>query len=92
MVGGKRKYRKDDIEKLVEKIEESLQRELRTVSELTDGRNSGTAGKVKTCLYNPWRVLRVAVLTALFPEPQKLPRSSSSLKQEFVSGEMGENP
>ena len=75
--------------KLLEKIEESPQCEPRTVLESTNGRNSGTAGKVKTCLYNPWRVLRVAVLTALSPEPQKLPRSGSPLKRLLVLGDMG---
>ena len=58
-----------------------------TVFESTEGRNSGTAGKVRTYLYNPWRVLRVAVLTALSPE--RLSRCLSPLKRLLVSGEVG---
>ena len=72
----------------LEKIEESLQCELGRVLELTNGRKSGTAGKEKSYLYNLWGVLEIAVLTALFPEAQKLSRSSSPLKRVFVSEEM----
>ena len=71
------------------KIGKSPQRESGTVSESTNGRNLGTAGKVKTYLYNSWRVLRVAVLTALSPEPQKIPRCLSPLKRVFVLGDVG---
>jgi len=60
-----------------------------TVPKVTNGRNLGTAGKVKTCLYNLWQVLRVAALTALSPERQKTSRSLSPLKPLMVSGEVG---
>jgi len=70
--------------------DESPQRESGTVSESTCGRNSDTAGKVKTCPYNPWRVLRVAVLPALSPE--RLPRDLSPLKRLLVSGDVGRIP
>jgi len=59
------------------------------VPEATNGRNSGTAGKVKAYLYNLWRVLRVAALTALSPERQKTSRSLSPLKGLLISGEVG---
>jgi len=70
----------------------SPQRESGTVSELTDGRNSDTAGKGKPYLYNPWRVLRVAVLPALSPEGRKTPRCLSPLKRLLVSGDVGRIP
>ena len=66
---------------------ESSQRESGTVSESTDGRNSGAAGNPRRSPYNLWRVLRVAVLTALFPE--RLSRCLSPLKPLMVSGDMG---
>ena len=72
--------------------EESPQRESGTVSESTDGRNSGTTGKGKPYLYNPWRVLGVAVLPALSPERQKVPRCLSPLKRLLVSGDVGRIP
>jgi len=65
----------------------SLQRESGTVSLSTEGRNRNTAGKVETCPYNLWRVLRTAVLTALSSEG--LPRSLSPLKPLLVSGNIG---
>jgi len=68
---------------------QSPQCELGTVLGLTDGRNSGTAGKGKAYLYNPWRVLRVAVLMALSPERQKTPRCLSPLKGLLISGDVG---
>jgi len=66
---------------------QSSQCESGTVLGLTDGRNSGTAGKAETYPYNPWRVLRVAVLTALSPE--RTPRCLSSLKRLLISGDVG---
>jgi len=72
--------------------EESPQCNVGTVSESTCRRNSGTAGKVKTCPYNPWRVLRVAVLTVLSPERLQCPRCLSPLKALLVSGDVGRIP
>lgn len=71
---------------------QSPQRESGTVEVSTNGRNTSTAGMVKTYPYNPWRVLRVAVLTALSPEGQKVPRCPSLLKPLLVSGEVGRTP
>ena len=68
---------------------ESPQHESGTVLESTEGRNSGTAGKVEACPYNLWRVLRVAVLTALSPDPLRVPRCGSPLKPLLVSGDVG---
>ena len=68
---------------------QSPQRESGTVEVSTNGRNTSTAGMVKTYPYNPWRVLRVAVLTALSPEGQKVSRCPSLLKPLLVSGEVG---
>ncbi len=65
----------------------SPQRESGTVSESTYGRNSGTAGSLRRSPYNLWRVLRVAVLTALSPE--RSPRDLSPLKRLLVSGDVG---
>ncbi|WP_232500425.1 IS200/IS605 family accessory protein TnpB-related protein [Hydrogenobacter thermophilus] len=78
---------------------ESSQRESGTVSESTDGRNSGTAQNLRRSPYNLWRVLRVVGcgwrpkdkgLTALFPE--RLPRCLSPLKPLMVSGDVGRTP
>ena len=66
---------------------ESLQCEPGTVEGSTNGRNPSTAGVGKSHLYNPWRVLRVAVLTALSPE--RTPRCLSPLKVLLISGEVG---
>jgi len=66
---------------------QSSQCESGTVLGSTDGRNSGSAGNLKRSLYNPWQVLRVAVLTALSPE--RTPRCLSPLKKLLFSGEVG---
>ncbi len=69
--------------------EKSPQYESGTVLESTEGRNTGTAGNLKRSPYNLWRVLRVAVLTALSPERRKIPRCLSPLKPLLVSGDVG---
>ncbi len=51
------------------------------------GRNFSSGENLKRSPYNPWRVLRVAVLTALSPE--RLPRCLSPLKPILVSGDVG---
>ncbi len=66
---------------------ESSQRESGTVEVSTNGRNTSTAENLKRSPYNPWRVLGVAVLTALSPE--RLPRDLSPLKRLLVSGDVG---
>ncbi len=63
-----------------------------TVGVSTEGRNISAAGNLKRSLYNPWRVLRVAVLTALSPERQKIPRSLSPLKALLISGDVERIP
>ena len=79
--------------RFLEKVGESFQCESGRVFELTDGRNCGTGGsKEKHYVYNPWRVLEVAVLTAFFPEGdklQKLVRRGSCVERKIVSVEMG---
>jgi len=67
----------------------SLQPESGTVEESTDGRNSLTAGAAKSHLYNPWRALKVAVLTALSPG-RRVPRCLSPLKRFLIQGTWGE--
>jgi len=81
-------YEQDSIFVIYFLLMESSQRKSGTVPKVTNGRNLGTAGKVKTCLYNLWRVLRVAALTALSPERQKIFRSLSPLKGLLISGEV----
>ncbi|GBD03023.1 hypothetical protein HRbin19_00294 [bacterium HR19] len=72
------------------RIFQSPQCESGTVSGETEGRNSGTAGHPgRRAFRNLWQVLRVAVLTALSPEGQKVPRCFSPLKPLMVSGEVG---
>jgi len=56
----------------------------------TDGRNPSAPKFPKGDSYNPWRVLRVAVLTALSPE--RIPRCLSPLKRLLVSGDVGRIP
>ncbi|WP_340690859.1 IS200/IS605 family accessory protein TnpB-related protein [Hydrogenobacter thermophilus] len=72
------------------KLIESSQRESGTVSESTDGRNSGTAQNLRRSPYNLWRVLRVVAVPPLFPE--RLPRCLSPLKPLMVSGDVGRTP
>ncbi len=67
--------------------EKSPQCESRTEERSTEGRNLSSAGNLKRSPYNPWRVLRVAVLTALFPEGSL--RDLSPLKPLLVSGDVG---
>jgi len=66
---------------------QSSQCESGTEKRSTDGRNLFSAGNPKKSLYNPWRVLRVAVLTALFPE--RTPRCLSPLKRLLILGDVG---
>jgi len=66
---------------------QSPQRESGTEEKATDGRNFSSAENLKRSPYNLWRVLRVAVLTALSPE--RLPRCLSPLKPLLVSGDVG---
>ncbi len=68
---------------------ESLQRESGRVEGLTNGRNPSAPKFPRGTSYNPWLVLRVAVLTALSPDPQRFPRCGSLLKRLLVSGEVG---
>jgi len=70
---------------------QSSQCEPGTVPLSTDGRNKGSAENLQRSLYNPWQVLRVAVLTALFPEKQ-YSRCFSPLKSLLVSGDLGRTP
>ncbi len=53
----------------------------------TDGRNPSAPKFPKGASYNLWRVLRVAVLTALSPE--RIPRNLSPLKALLISGDVG---
>ena len=69
--------------------EKSPQREPGTEERSTEGRNLSSAENLKRSPYNPWRVLRVAVLTALSPERRKVPRCLSPLKRLLVSGDVG---
>ena len=78
----------EKIPKNYQKFLQSLQCESGTVPLLTDGRNRGTAENPQWSLYNPWQVLGVAVLTALFPEKQ-YSRCFSPLKPLLVSGDVG---
>ncbi len=72
---------------------ENPQRESGTASESTDGRNSGAAENLEQrSPYNPWRVLRIAVLPALSPDPLKVPRCGSPLKSLLISGDVGRIP
>jgi len=66
---------------------QSSQCESGTEKRSTDGRNLFSAGNRKRSLYNPWRMLRVAVLTALSPE--RTPRCLSPLKRLLISGDVG---
>ncbi len=70
-------------------VAESPQRESGTEERSTEGRNLSSAGNLKRSPYNLWRVLRVAVLTALSPERQRTPRCLSPLKRLLVSGDVG---
>ena len=72
--------------------ERSPQRESGTGERSTEGRNLSSAGNPKRSPYNPWRVLRVAVLPALSPERRKVPRCLSPLKRLLVSGDVGRIP
>jgi len=71
---------------------ESPQCESGTEERSTDGRNFSSAGNLKRSPYNLWRVLRVAVLTALSPERRKTPRCLSPLKPLLVSRDVGRTP
>ncbi len=53
------------------------------------GRNPSAPKFPRGASYNLWRVLRVAVLTALSPERRKTPRCLSPLKRLLVSGDVG---
>jgi hypothetical protein len=68
---------------------ESPQCESGRVFSSTDGRNGDTPKYPKGASYNLWRVLRVAVLTALSPDLRKVPRCGSSLKALLISGDVG---
>ncbi len=72
--------------------DKSPQRGSGTEERSTEGRNLSSAENLKRSPYNPWRVLRVAVLTALFPERQKVPKCLSPLKRLLVSGDVGRIP
>ncbi|WP_461832077.1 IS200/IS605 family accessory protein TnpB-related protein, partial [Aquifex sp.] len=65
----------------------SPQRESGRADGSTDGRNPSAPKFPKGASYNPWRVLRVAVLTALSPE--RSPRCLSPLKRLLISGDVG---
>jgi len=67
----------------------SPQRETGRADGSTEGRNPSAPRRPKGASYNPWRVLRVAVLTALSPDPLKVPRCGSPLKPLLVSGDVG---
>ncbi len=74
------------------KLIESSQRESGTEERRAYGRNLSSAGNPKRSPYNLWRVLRVAVLTALSPEGQRTPRCLSPLKSLLISGDVGRIP
>jgi hypothetical protein len=67
----------------------SFQCKLEAKERSTDGRNFFSVGKVKTCLYNFWQVLKVAELTVLFPKGERTPRCLSPFKRLLVLGEVG---
>jgi len=69
--------------------DESPQRESGRADGSTDGRNPSAPRRPKGASYNLWRVLRVAVLTALSPDSLKVPRCGSPLKPLLVSGDVG---
>ncbi len=80
---------KERIPKNYRLLIESPQCESGRAEGLTYGRNPSAPKFLRGASYNPWQVLRVAVLTALSPDPQRFPRCGSPLKRLLVSGEVG---